>query len=103
MVSILLAATLVLAQPGPDMGPPEVQAIGTARARAGLSGAQARLMAERGAQVVAARNAVWQSVQPPPGPGRYPVRIGGLIRNHWYGPTHFRPDGTATATVHVPR
>jgi len=75
------------------------RATGTAWARPGLHGPQARLMAERGAQVVAARNLMAQEQM-----GHYHATPGyrhlsGTIGGYRYSPTRYLPDGRAIVAV----
>lgn len=74
---------------------------GIGRPRADLRGTQARLMAERGARVVAARNLLVVIQELREGrralPGRH--RIAGTIRNQRYGATEHLPDGTVRVWV----
>jgi hypothetical protein len=104
----MLAASVltVLAMSGPVAlagGAEMPQARGTAWARPGLSGPQARLMAERGAQVVASRNLLVREsgtrcyVTPP-----Y-QHLSGVVSGHQYLPATHLPDGRAVVIVQKPR
>lgn len=85
----------------PASQPAVVQATGWARARPGLRGVQARLMAERGAQVVAARNLLHKLQTMPADSPQSAERMAGILRGHCFGPATFLPDGTAVVTVEV--
>lgn len=80
-------------------GPSTIQATGSARARPGLRGAQARFMAQRGAQVVASRNLLLQD----PSARQYVAsgyrQVSGVARSHHYGPIRYLPDGRAVVTA----
>lgn len=78
---------------------PRGEAVGIARARPGLSAAQSRLMAERGAQVVAARNLLARSAGQARGPVTGYRRVTGTVSGHCYGPARYLPDGRAVVSV----
>jgi len=80
-----------------------VEAGGYARARAGLTGPQARLMAERGAQVVAARNLL-NKLHRLGADDRDPARralLDSVLAGHRYLPTDFIDGRTAVVRVQV--
>ncbi len=80
-----------------------VEAGGYARAGAGLTGPQARLMAERGAQVVAARNLL-NKLHQLGADDRDPTRralLDGVLAGHRYLPTEFIDGRTAVVRVQV--
>jgi len=78
-----------------------VRATGIGRARPGLHGPQARLMAERASQVTAARNLLAKTAGVPRiESGR--ARWIGTLRGHRYLPTRYERDGTALSVVEWP-
>ena len=94
---VLLVNTAILAdQP--------VRAVGIGRARPGLQGPQARLMAERAAQLDAARQLLARtnpgSVQYFPESKRRVIQ--GTLRGHSYWPAQILTDGTAHVTAEIP-
>jgi hypothetical protein len=92
---LLLISVQVVAAGGPYV----TQARGVACARPGLRGTQARLMAERGAQVVAARNLLAQpfGARQRATPGYRHVT--GVVAGHRYSPATYLPDGRAEVVV----
>ena len=99
--SIPVTDNAPVARDATDMRHNIVCATGIGRARKGLSGAQARLMAERAAQVVACRNLLVKLQREAgvgPGEGGSAI-IRGTIAGHHYLPTRFLADGTAVVTV----
>jgi hypothetical protein len=99
---VVFAAAMLLTvgvQGAPAGGPHTARAHGSAWARPGLRGTQARLMAERGAQVVAARNllARQQGGRRHVAPGYRHIR--GVVRGYYYSPAKYLPDGRAVVIV----
>lgn len=83
-------------------GGPVIMAVGIGRSPGRYKGARARLMAERAAQVVAARNLlakVSQTEMPHRGTGR--IRVEGRLAGIRYLPTVFHPDGSAEVVAEV--
>ncbi len=103
LMTIMLAWGAAGTQPAPEADTVIVQATGMGRARAGLRGPQARLMAERAAQVGAVRNlrAKLGGLSSRGGEGAEQFHVEGEVRGHRFGPTRFREDGTAEVTVEV--
>lgn len=108
VLTIWLASTVffqpVVADGHAGDGVETVRATGIGRARRDLTGVRARLMAERAAQVVAARNLVAKlqglsgGSEPPGPPGEV---VGGRLAGHRYLPTRYLDDGTAMVTAEV--
>lgn len=91
LIAILISCS-ALAASGQDL-----RASGRAWARPGLAPAQSRLMAERGAQVVAARNLVAARA------GRLePSPVRGVVRGHNFQPAERHPDGSVTVRASAP-
>lgn len=102
---LALVPVAVFALGSPRASAEVVQAVGVGRAPQSMSGAQARLMAERGAQLAAARNliaATTHAPEPAP-PAAYGRFVRGRVSGHAYHPTRFQPDGLAVSTVVLPR
>lgn len=99
VIGLLGAGVALAEQPATQT----VQATGMARAPQKYQGVRARLMAERGAQVVAARNlAARERGLSVPGEGRSSYdTFSGSIRGHRYSPAIHHPDGTAEVTAEV--
>lgn len=80
--------------------PITIRATGWARARQDLTGPRARLMAERGAQVVAARNLLVR-LQELGIETASPRRGSGRLHGHRYSRAIFLEDGTAMVTAEI--
>ena len=97
LLVVLLLNTAILADE-------PVRAVGIGRARPGLQGPQARLMAERAAQLDAARQLLAKtnpaSVQYFPESKRRVIQ--GTLRGQHYRPAYFSPDGTARVVAEIP-
>ena len=78
------------------------QARGSAWARAGLSRPQARLMAERGAQVVAARNLLVRESGAPQYVTSSYRHVSGVVSGHRYLRARYLADGGAVVVVQRP-
>jgi len=96
MFVVLLLNTAILAdQP--------VRAVGIGRARPGLHGPQARLMAERAAQLDAARQLLAKTNPSSVSYSRDSTHrvIQGTLRGQRYSPARFSPDGTARVVAEI--
>ncbi len=101
---ILSLWSIVAAVPGPPSSRPAfetIRAVGYGRARLGMAPAQARLMAERAAQISASRNLLLkvgcEELAGTVATGRR--EAAGLLRGVRFSQTVFRRDGTATVVA----
>jgi hypothetical protein len=109
MLAVVISWIMVVGQTPAPTSPPSagdvvVRATGIGRPPPGRSGAQARLMAQRAAEVVAVRNLAAQlSGAGLAEPGQQ-VAAGpaGLIRGFRYLPARQLPDGSVEVTVELP-
>jgi hypothetical protein len=106
LAAFALAALLTLASAGhgaDPAAPPLITAVGIGRPSAeSVSAAQARLMAERAALLVALRDAARRSGRAMPPDYQGTVRVGAVIREFRVTRVTPRPDGSVEVEVMVP-
>src|SRR5687767_10267471 len=101
---ILLGLLLICVTAAPAWADAPIRARGLGRVNPKHSGAQARLMAERAAQIDAARHLLAKSdprsISSVPGSNRTVIQ--GTLRGHRYHPTRFARDGSARVVAEIP-